>query len=35
MKDQVAVIGVGCTKFGDLFEHGYEDLICEAAFDAY
>ena len=22
MKDQVAVIGVGCTKFGDLFEHG-------------
>ena len=35
MKDQVAVIGVGCTKFGDLFEHGYEDLICEAAFEAY
>ena len=35
MKDQVAVIGVGCTKFGDLFEHGYEDLICEAAFGAY
>ena len=32
MKDQVAVIGVGCTKFGDLYEHGYEDLICEAAF---
>ncbi len=25
MKDQVAVIGVGCTKFGDLFETGYED----------
>ena len=35
MKDQVAVIGVGCTKFGDLFEKGYEDLICDAAFDAY
>jgi acetyl-CoA C-acetyltransferase len=35
MKDQVAVIGVGCTKFGDLFELGYEDLICEAAFQAY
>ena len=35
MKDQVAVIGVGCTNFGDLFEHGYEDLICEAAFQAY
>src|SRR3972149_6625799 len=35
MKDQVAVIGAGCTKFGDLFELGYEDLICEAAFEAY
>src|SRR6185369_13475756 len=35
MKDKVAVIGVGCTKFGDLFESGYEDLICEAAFQAY
>jgi len=35
MKDTVAVVGVGCTKFGDLFEQGYEDLICEAAFAAY
>ncbi len=35
MKDQVAVIGVGCTKFGDLFDSGYEDLICDAAFEAY
>jgi acetyl-CoA C-acetyltransferase len=35
MKDQVAVIGVGCTKFGDLFETSYEELICEAAFEAY
>ena len=35
MKDKVAVIGVGCTNFGDLYELGYEDLICEAAFQAY
>jgi acetyl-CoA C-acetyltransferase len=35
MRDQVAVIGVGCTKFGDLFDLGYEDLICQAAFAAY
>lgn len=35
MKNQVAVVGVGCTRFGDLFELGYEDLICEAAFAAY
>lgn len=35
MRDRVAVIGVGCTKFGDRFDAGYEDLICEAAFEAY
>ncbi len=35
MKDTVAVVGVGCTRFGDLFEQGYEDLICDAAFQAY
>ncbi len=35
MRDAVAVIGVGCTQFGDLFERSYEDLICEAAFEAY
>jgi acetyl-CoA C-acetyltransferase len=35
MKDQVAVVGVGCTKFGDLFDKSYEDLICDAAFEAY
>ena len=35
MKDQVAVVGVGCTKFGDRFDRTYEDLICDAAFAAY
>src|SRR5581483_10895783 len=35
MKDQVAVVGVGGTKFGDRFERGYEELICDAAFEAY
>jgi len=35
MKDAVAVIGVGCTKFGDLFDKSYEELICDAAFEAY
>src|SRR5438874_4524611 len=35
MKDQVAVIGVGCTKFGDRFERSYEELIADAAFEAY
>lgn len=35
MKDKVAVIGVGCTKFGERYEKTYEDLICDAAFAAY
>src|SRR5439155_471760 len=35
MKDRVAVIGVGCTKFGDRYERSFEELICDAAFDAY
>jgi acetyl-CoA C-acetyltransferase len=35
MKDKVAVIGVGCTKFGERYERTYEDLICDAAFAAY
>jgi acetyl-CoA C-acetyltransferase len=35
MKDQVAVVGVGCTKFGERYESSYEDLICDAAFAAY
>ena len=35
MKDKVAVIGVGCTKFGDRYERSYEELICDAAFEAY
>src|SRR5437867_5876270 len=35
MKDRVAVIGVGCTKFGERYDRGYEELICDAAFAAY
>ena len=35
MKDRVAVNGVGCTKFGERYDRGYEELICDAAFAAY
>src|ERR1051326_2574840 len=35
MKDKVAIIGVGCTKFGDLFEQSYEDMVVEAANAAF
>ena len=35
IRDKVAVIGVGCTKFGDLYDSTYEDQVCDAAFQAY
>src|ERR1700730_13367262 len=35
MKDQVAIIGVGCTKFGDQFDLSYEDLVVDAAHAAF
>lgn len=35
MKDRVAIVGVGCTKFGERYERSYEELICDAAFAAY
>ncbi len=35
IKDQVAVIGAGCIKFGDNFDQGYEDMAVEAAFAAF
>ena len=35
MKDQVAIIGVGCTKFGDQFDQSYEDLVVDAAHAAF
>jgi Acetyl-CoA acetyltransferase len=30
IKDKVAIIGMGCTKFGELWDKGAEDLIVEA-----
>ncbi len=33
-KDAIAVIGVGCTRFGENFDLGYEDLAYEAACEA-
>lgn len=35
IKDEVAIIGTGCTKFGDRFDESLEDLIVEAAFAAF
>ncbi|MEE9418698.1 MAG: acetyl-CoA acetyltransferase [Desulfatiglandaceae bacterium] len=35
IKDEVAIIGMGCTKFGERWDMGAEDLAIEAAYEAY
>ena len=35
IKDRVAIIGMGCTKFGEHWDKGPEDLLVDAAYDAY
>jgi acetyl-CoA C-acetyltransferase len=35
IKDRVAIIGMGCTKFGEHWDKGPEDLLVESAYDAY
>ncbi|MCJ7522867.1 MAG: acetyl-CoA acetyltransferase [Dehalococcoidia bacterium] len=35
IKDKVAIVGMGCTKFGELWDKGQDDLIIEAALEAY
>jgi acetyl-CoA C-acetyltransferase len=35
IKDRVAVIGVGCTRFGEHFEWGADDMLVDAAYDAF
>ncbi len=34
LKNRVAIVGAGCTKFGELYEMSAEQLICDAAFEA-
>lgn len=35
IKDKVAIIGMGCTRFGELWNKSVEDLIVEAAYEAF
>ena len=35
IKDRVAIIGVGCTKFGERWDAGAADLMVEAVYEAY
>jgi acetyl-CoA C-acetyltransferase len=34
IRDRVAIVGMGCTKFGERWEMGVEDLLVEAAYEA-
>ena len=34
IKDRVAVIGMGCTRFGELWDNGPEDLMIESCYEA-
>ncbi len=35
IKDRVAIIGMGCTRFAEHFDKGTDDLLIDAANDAY
>ena len=35
IKDRVAIVGMGCTKFGEHWDKGADDLVVEAAYDAF
>lgn len=35
IKDKVAIIGMGCTKFGEHWDKGSDDMIIEAAYEAF
>lgn len=35
LKEDIAIIGVGVTPFGELFEKSFEDLVVDAAYEAY
>jgi len=34
IKDKVAIIGMGCTRFGELWDQGPDDLAIDAAYEA-
>ena len=35
IKDRVAIVGMGCTKFGERFDMGLDDLIIDASSQAF
>jgi len=35
IKDKVAIVGMGCTRFGELWDKSSYDLLVDAAYEAY
>ncbi len=35
IKDKVAIVGMGCTKFGELWDKGADQMMIEAAYEAF
>ena len=35
IKDKVAIVGMGCTRFGENWQKSVDDLIVDAAYEAY
>lgn len=35
IKDRVAIVGMGCAKFGERWDMGVEDLLVEAGYEAF
>ena len=35
IKDKVAIIGMGCCKFGENWDRGADDMIIDAVYEAY
>lgn len=35
IKDKVAIIGMGCTKFGENWDMSFDDMVVDAVYEAY
>ena len=35
IRDKVAIVGMGCTQFGEHWERSVDDMLTDAAHDAY
>ncbi len=35
IKDKVAIVGMGCTQFGELWDKNHKDLIVDACYEAF